>query len=193
MLGDLVGEEVADVLETLDGVTDLAPFLERVPATHFDLDPRALADATVTHARPESPFAPVDRVVSLRRNSESIRELSSIVALDSAEQMEEQAMESGPDATNEVVLQADVIEAILDNPDYRDQFERTASAGTVDFYRYDDRVPFLLGLLDDVVVLGATDDDGNPNVLVESDAPAVREWAERVYREYKAAATRYEG
>ena len=51
----------------------LEPFLEHVPADTFDLDPARLADARITVAAEDDPYAPVRRFVELVEASTSLR------------------------------------------------------------------------------------------------------------------------
>lgn len=187
--GDAVADTVADAVADLEVTTGVAPFLSRVTATSFDLDPRKLADADVTVAEPGSPYAPVEEVTALRRQSSTVRELSSIVARDSAEQVHDRAVAG--DATFEIVLQADVVDQIHASDAYRDQFERTVDQPAVTVRVYEERFPFLIVLLDDCVALGVTNDEEMPAALVVSTASDVRSWAEDKYRTYFEAADPY--
>ncbi|MFB6105175.1 MAG: helix-turn-helix transcriptional regulator [Halobacteriaceae archaeon] len=188
------GAAIASTLERtisdLGPHTELEPFLRRVPATAFDLDPGALADADVTVAEPGSPYAPVEAVTDLRARSSTVRELSSIVAQDSAEQVHDRAKRG--DASFEIVLQDDVIEQIHADDGYRTQFEAAVEEPAVDVRVYEGTFPFLVVLLDDAVALGATNDEEMPAVLVVGAADRVREWAESLYQEFYEQATPYE-
>lgn len=180
--GDAVAATVADAVTDVDTATSLAPFLRRVPATAFDLDPTTLAGAEVTVAEPGSPYAPVEEVTTLRQQSSTVRELSSIVARDSAEQVHDRAVAG--DASFEIVLQADVVDQIQASDTYREQFERTVEQAAVDVRVYAGEFPFLIVLLDDVVALGVSNEEEMPAALVVSDAAAARSWAERRYQTY---------
>lgn len=186
-----IADRVRTTVADLDDIAQLSAFLRRVPADAFDLDPTTLAEASVILADPGSPYAPVERVTELRRDATTIRELSSIVARDSAEQVHDRAV-SG-DATFEIVLQDDVVEQIHASEAYRRQFERTVSQAGVEVRVYDGVFPFLVVLLDeDTVALGVTNEENLPAALVVSDDDRVRSWAETVYREYYEAARPYD-
>lgn len=188
--GASVAATVKDAVADLEPAVKLAPFLERVPAESFDLDPDALADASITVAEPGSPYAPVERVTELRQGSRTVRELSSIVARDSAEQVHDRAVTG--DATFEIVLQEDVIDQIHGSAAYREQFERTVAQEGVEVRVYEGTFPFLVVLLDDVVALGVTNEEALPAALVVSEDSTVRAWAEERYEEYYSAARPYE-
>ncbi|MFB6205967.1 MAG: helix-turn-helix transcriptional regulator [Haloglomus sp.] len=184
-LGAHVRAAFAEVRDAFEAGERLAPLLQRVPADAFEgLDTARLADARVTEATPTEPLAPIDRVTALRAESETVRELSSVVASDSAEQVAERA--TAGDSSHEIVLTADLVSSLLDGSDYADAFEAAREA--VDFYVYDGAFPFLLALLDDRVAFGAVDENDRPAALVESTDEAVYEWAEETYRGYRDAA-----
>lgn len=183
-LGEHVTGAYGDLREAFETADRLRPLLERVPADAFDLDTSKLADARVTVATPAEPLAPIDRVTDIRAASETVRELSSVVASDSAEQVAARA--DAGDVDHEIVLTADLVAALTDGSDYGSAFE--AALDAVDFYVYDGEFPFLLTLLDDRVAFGVVSEDDTPEALVESTDDEVYAWAEATYREYRAAA-----
>lgn len=183
-LGAHVTSAFGDVSDAFATGNRLAPLLERVPNDEFDLDVEALADARVTPATPAEPLAPLDRVTELRAASSTVRELSSVVARSSVDQVAERA--ASGDVDHEIVLTADLVASLGDGSEYVDAFETALAA--IDFYVYDGEFPFLLTLLDDCVTFGVVGDDDTPEALVETDDARAYEWAERTYREYRDAA-----
>jgi predicted transcriptional regulator len=183
-LGEHVVDAFAELREAVTVGEHLAPLLRRVPPEAFDIDLSHLADARVTEATPAEPLAPIDRVTEIRADSETVRELSSVVASDSAAQVAERA--AAGDTDHEIVLTADLVESLTDGSDYGDAFE--AARGAVDFYVYDGTFPYLLALLDDRVAFGVVNEDDTPSALVESTDERVYEWAEETYRSYRDAA-----
>lgn len=187
-LGDLVLDAYLDVVDRLAAADRLGPFLERVPADAFDLDPLALADAEIVVRAENQPYAPMDRVLAVRREASTIREVADIIQADSAGQLRER-VEAG-ELTATVVLESGVLDAVSENDGYADEFEAALASDGTDFYAYEGDVPFVFGLMDDTVVMGVTDDVGIPDAVVVSDDPAVREWAEALFESYRDAATK---
>lgn len=185
-LGDLVLDAYLDVLERLSVADRLGPFLAHVPAAAFDLDPVALADAEVVARGGNTPYAPMDRVLEVRRNASRVREVVDVIQADSASQLRER-VEDG-DLTAEVVLQAGVLDAVGEHDGYAAEFEAALAADGATFHVTEADVPFVFGLMDDQVVVGVTDDEGMPGALVVSDDPAVREWAESLFEAYRDGA-----
>lgn len=183
-LGEHLLDAFAGLHEAADVGAHLEPLLQRVSPTAFDIDLSHLADARVTEATPAEPLAPIDRVTTIRADSGTVRELSSVVASDSAAQVVRRAAAS--DTDHEIVLTADLVESLTNGSDYGDAFE--AARGAVDFYVYDGSFPYLLTLLDDRVAFGVVNEDDTPAALVESTDERVYEWAEETYRSYRDAA-----
>lgn len=189
-LGALVLESYLDVVDRLEAADRLAPFLEQISVAELGLSPMALADAEVVVKAENQPYAPMDRVLEIRRNASEIREVVNIVQGDSAAQLRERVERGELEA--EIVLEDGVLEAISANEEYADEFEATLGTDGVRFYVYDDTIPFVFGLMDDTVILGVNDDMGMPEAVVVSEAPAVREWAHSRFESYRSAASELE-
>lgn len=183
-LGRHASVRFADLRETFVTMRRLEPFLGRVRSSEFDLPPTALTDARLTVATPAEPLAPIERVTEIRAGSSTVRELSSVVARDSVEQVAERAADGAVD--HEIVLTADVVASLTGGSDYRDAFEAVRDA--IDFYAYDGEFPCLVTLLDDRAALGVVSDDDTPAALVESANPEVYAWAATTYEAYRDAA-----
>lgn len=187
-LGELVLDAYLDVTSRLSAADRLGPFLQRIPTSAFDLDPLALDDAEILVREENQPYAPMDRVLEVRRDATTIREVADIIQADSAAQLRER-VENG-ELTATVVLESSVLDAVEENDGYATEFEAALRSDGATFYEYDGDVPFVFGLMDDTVVMGVTDEMGLPGAVVVSDAPDVREWAERRFEAFRTAAER---
>lgn len=186
-LGRVVFDAYADATERLSAADRLAAFLARVPADAFDLDPAALADADVVVRGENMPFAPMDRVLELRREASEIREVVDVVQADSAAQLRER-VEAG-ELRAEVVVESGVLDAVSEEDGYAAEFEAALAADGCSFFVYEGSLPFVFGLLDDTVVVGVNDGEGLPEAVVVSESPAVREWAAARFESYRERAT----
>ncbi|MFB6111689.1 MAG: helix-turn-helix transcriptional regulator [Halobacteriaceae archaeon] len=186
-LGQGIADAILAALEELTVVTDLTPFLKHVPADALDIEPAALEGATLTTAVDGEPYAPVDRVTSLRESAETVMEVSSIVARESAEQVRRRA--DAGEATYEIILTTTVCERIQRSSDLREATAATLEADGVSMYVTEEPVPIPIVIADDVVALGATDESGVPVCLLETTAAAVREWAYETFETLRQDAT----
>ncbi|WP_251329381.1 helix-turn-helix transcriptional regulator [Haloplanus pelagicus] len=157
------------------------PFLERTPASAFDLDVEVLADATVV--RPDDdPTAPVDRLLELRAEATEVREVAPFLLRDTVEQLVDRVTgDRPPDVT--LVLEDATPTPSRFSPAYCDRFRCLLDASSVAVHVVDD-VPFALGVADRHAFVGSTDLEGMPGPLLESDDAAVVDWAERSVERY---------
>lgn len=187
-LGELVLDAYLDVTDRLSAADRLGPFLQRIPTDEFDLDPLTLEDAEIIVRGENQPYAPMDRVLEVRRDASTIREVADIIQADSAAQLRER-VENG-ELTATVVLEASVLDAVEENDGYAEEFEAALASDGATFYQYEGDVPFVFGLMDDTVVMGVTDDMGIPDAVVVSDTPDVRDWAERRFEAFRGESNR---
>lgn len=181
-LGRCVLEGYRSMVDAVEVSVDLGPVLRRIPADAFDLPASDLAGAEVVTASEGSPYAPIDRVLALRRDATELRELSSIVLKESAEQLADRAREGG-DLDVHVVLERAAVEAATANPDYREAFEAIQGAPSVAVSVYDGSFPYLLVIADDAVAIGVEEDE-RPVAVAVSRSATVREWAEVQFRAF---------
>jgi len=188
----VLGEHVVDTYErathALADATALEPFLTRLRADACDVPVDAFEDPEVVEATKSSPNAPIERALSFRQTAEHLRELSSIVAKESASQLHQRILDDDVSGV-EVVLERDVVDTIETHEEYSQSFEDIVDTDVATAYVHDGPFPFLLALTDRRVALGATNDDGFPAVLVVSECPEVHDWAESVYERFRDEAT----
>jgi hypothetical protein len=75
------------------------------------------------------------------------------------------------------------------DPDFVERTREMAETGRCRVFQADERPPYFVGVMDEIVQIG-TDEDGEPRAIVESTAPAVRDWAETTYERFRGRATR---
>ncbi|MFC7080045.1 transcriptional regulator FilR1 domain-containing protein [Halorussus caseinilyticus] len=122
--------------------------------------------------------------------AENFRALLPAVGLNQLEAGREAAVEG--DQRQRIVVERDVAERLRERPHYADRIAEMLRSGRVEMWVYDGSIPYFLGLYDELVHVGVEDEDGMPRALIETDAEAVREWAESVYDEYRRAARKFE-
>lgn len=161
------------------------PFLEHTPAEPFDLDPVALADATVV-ASDGDPTAPVDRLMELRAEATRFREYAPFLLLDSVRQLATRVDGAQPQPDVTLVLATERPDDTP--PEYRELFETLATASGVDVHHYPDGAPFAFGVADGRAFVGAATPDGMPRALLEGESPELVAWVERMLDDYLTAA-----
>lgn len=185
--GALVSEDFLDLTESIRTARRLAPVTKWMPDATFGFDLRELADARITPSVPDDPYAPIDRYVEALSNARTVRVLLPAVARPALEGIHDHLLDGT--ATGELVLGPQVVRTVRSNPHCARLCEELTATGRMTVYAHDGPFPYYLGLVDDAVHIGIEDRDGMQRALVESDATAVRAWAEDAYARYRDAAT----
>ncbi|WP_256391870.1 helix-turn-helix transcriptional regulator [Natronoarchaeum rubrum] len=184
--GTIVAEEFGNMVDALRLTDEQSTFLRWFPYAEFDLDRAALRAATITTSTSSDPYAPGRAQTELLRSTTRFRGFLPAIDLEGSEVVHEQITER--DFAAEIVVSAGVDETI-ETEEYADLFREQLATGQLTVLVYDGDLPFYLGLADDErVQIGVEDDEGFPRALLDTDTTAVREWAESVYDEYRAAA-----
>ncbi|MFC7212589.1 helix-turn-helix transcriptional regulator [Saliphagus sp. GCM10025334] len=185
-LGELVIDEVAPLTDSMEVERKLRPFLKWIPRDSFDLDPYLLATATIIEADPTNPTDWVTYHVDRLKSSTYARGVIQMTGLDAWDAAVEATVHGG--AQFELIVTRDVAETLRTRPEYAERVEAILDHDALELYEYDESVPYYLGLLDQYVQFGVTDDRGMPRALVETDSEAVHEWAEDEFEAYRAQA-----
>lgn len=185
--GDIVLEQYEMLAETVTAVSRLDGFLAHVGEVVSGLDPRLLAELTVTAASAERPHAPIERFISLLsgESPEVYRGITPIVS-----QVFNQASDTaiGPDTTVELIIDESVLEAS------RDKFPRALGRAheldQMSIYLAPFDVDFGLAILDDHACLGAYDGNGNLVATVDGADERFLAWAKGVFKEHRSRSER---
>ncbi|MBX0325596.1 winged helix-turn-helix domain-containing protein [Halomicroarcula sp. F13] len=162
----------------------LAPVLDAVGDAPGEIDAKAFADATVTSAERGDPYSPVARFITLVRETEALRglDMDAIAPL----YMDEIQKRIVGGMETEDITHPGAVKDSLDG--YPDKCMEACASGYLTVQLYDD-LPFGLAIFDDRVGIGVCEQGTrNLRVFVDTDSPAVREWAESVYEVYESEA-----
>ena len=177
--GVAVAEEVRAFRANVAAAERLAPFLDAVgPETAAEIPLDRFADARVVEPDPRRAHADVERIRGLLADSESLRLFSRVaspVYVDAASR----AAADGKRV--DAVFDPEAVEILFDR--YADRLREAAAVGDLSVRAYDG-CPFELFVFDRAVAMTAHDDRGVQRAFVETDDPAAREWAERLFERY---------
>jgi predicted transcriptional regulator len=183
-LGELLAGEFLSLLRTAGTADDLAPVLSRLPADAFDLDPAALAGAEVTASTPANPYAPAERHGESLMTADTARMLLPAVSPQLMAETERHLR--GGDLEMQLVASSSVAETF--RTEIPGLVADLTATGSVTIHEHGGDVPFYLGLVDEAVQVGVSDEEGIPRALAETTDAAVRSWAEDSFEEYRRAA-----
>lgn len=180
--GEAVSDETFRYETNVRAARRLAPLLDAICEFHREFVIGPFADATVTTADPTDPYRPMERFVSLVRESNTFRGFNTtqMVPL-SIEAFGDQLFEG---IETEIIYLPDTIETLLSTDPER---VRTAIESGSLTLRTRDALPYGLAIFDDRVGVGGYDEEtGTLRVFVDTDSTIAREWAERVYDLYRS-------
>jgi len=186
-IGELVIEEFSNLLDTLELARQWKPLVRWLPAEDGNLDPRVFESAEIVLASEHDPYATVNRHVEAVQSAESIRALLPQIGKQAAETAGRRV--NGGELQVEIVFEQSTFDALLEDPHYADALETHIRSPGGAVLAYPGRIPYYLGLIDDLVQVGFADEEGIPRAMVESDAPEARAWAERTYERFRSRST----
>lgn len=184
--GRRVAEEFSELVDTVAVTRRVGPALQHLDPDAFDLDLRHLADADVVLAEPGDPHAMINRHVQLLRGMDEGRGLLPFTGLHAFEAAHERVVEHG--AAGELVVEPDVAEAYRSDPQYATLYEEMVDTGRFAVLVSDEPIAVPVAVIDGTVQLVVAERE-EPRALLETDAAAVREWADRTYEEHRERAT----
>lgn len=185
-----LGVAIATGMEELIGRVETERKLRAVwhwlPAAISELPFETWSAMTVTVADPDAPYRPVERFKSLFRETTTVQFLRPEVALmDLSFDLLYRLLGEGVDVS------------LIDRPECHAYFLSTYPERSSEMLRqdnftvleHDDLPPYGVCLLEDRVVISCYErESGTVRALIDTEAPAVREWAASVYDAHRAEA-----
>lgn len=176
-------EELIDRVETERKLRDVWQWLPS-ETSGFTID--ICSDAVVTVAEVDDPYRPVNRFVSLLRETDRSRFVGVNVAL--LEPCEDELRQRVVDGMHtEIIDPPSVARYILST--YPEHCSGPLESGNLTVWLHDDLPPYGVSLFDDRIgISGYNPNSGTVRALIDTDAPEVREWAESTSRSYQREA-----
>lgn len=173
VLGRLVAEKFGEFRSFMGAVRELRPLVGVEPIEDPSFPAGRLTTATITTAGDGDPYAPVRRFMDLLRESDRLDGYdTTTIAPMYVEEIREEILGG---MTTEVIYRPSVADQLV--TDYREDVARTTASGHLELWVTED-LPCGLAIFDDRVAIGAYDEStGMLDVLVDTDDPAIREWA----------------
>ena len=181
-LGALVAASYNEFASTVETAHQLEPFLAHLPDDSFDVDPRQLDDAEIMVVNEASPYALVDRTVSLWQDISQIQHMSPMVEHKSVHQLADR-LEENEDLAGDAIIPKPALETMQQHPNYREGYQRIVACDRLTLHVYPDTVPYMLCITDDTVAVGVAK-DGKPYAQLIADHPQLRQWANDTFDNY---------
>lgn len=183
-LGSFIASAMSDVVDRFETERKLRDVWEWLPGEHtgFTLD-MCSRNTTVTTATPDNPYKPVNRFISLLDDTDEFRFTGYDVAL----------LEPSKDELCSRILEGMETEIITPprvakymRTTYPELFSEALESGNLSVRLHDDMPSYGVSLFDDHVAISGYDPDSlTVRVLIDTDNPSAREWAESIYYSYR--------
>lgn len=182
-LGAFVAAGVEELIERLETEQTLRDIWHWLPTEESGFTVEMWSDAVVTIAESNAPYRPVNRFLSLLRETDQFQFVGFDLAL-LEPCMEELCQRIIEGMQTEIIDPPNVVEYIRST--YPEQSAEALESGNLTVWVHDDLPPYGVGIFDDLVAVSGYDSDsGTVRVLIDTDAPEAREWAESIYRSYR--------
>lgn len=181
-LGAFVATGAAELIERVETERKLRDVWHLLPDEESGFTVEMCADSVVTVADADDPYRPVNRFVSLLRETDRLRFTGLDVAmLEPCKEVLCQRIVDGVEA--EVINPPRVAEYIRST--CPELFSEALGSGNLTVRLHDDLPSYGVCIFDDRIAISAYDPDSvTVRVLVDTDAADAREWAESIYTSY---------
>ncbi len=189
-LGEAIASGMTALIERVETERTLRDVWRWLPGEIGEFPFETWSELTITVADPDAPYRPVGRFKSLLRETTTVRFLRPEVALmDLCFDLLHQLIGEGVEMT------------LIDRPECHTYFLSTYPDRSVEMIQrdnftvlaHDNLPPYGIGLLDGCVTISCYERDcGTVHALIDTEAPAVREWAQSVYEAHRPGARQVE-
>ncbi|QLG61830.1 helix-turn-helix transcriptional regulator [Halorarum salinum] len=182
-LGAYVASAMMDLLERFETERQLRDVWQWLPSEENGFTVGMCADAVVTVAEADDPYRPVNRFVSLLRETDRFRFAGFDVAL--LEPCKDELCQRIVEGTRtEIISRSRVVTYIRSTSP--ELFSEALESGNLTVRVHDDLPSFGVSIFDRRVAISGYDPDSvMVRALVDTDAPEAREWAESMYESYR--------
>lgn len=181
--GRLLREEFITIVENVNTITAVTPFLDAVDAPG-EIDISQLHDPLVTVPKPNQPNAPMKRLLDTLDGAVRVHGVLPVISSVLVELSRHADAEDHPEY--EFVVSRDALavlheQSAADRPATDEPFIPTHGES----YVYEGDLPYGLVIAETALVLIAYDNIGRMQAIVESDSVETIEWGEQVYETYR--------
>ena len=186
--GDVMADIVSQWTERRDFLEEFRPFLTETYSADLGFDPLLLRTGDETTATETEPFAPLERLLSLRKRSTEIRIISPLIERAGLEQIRER-LDGEEDVSLEAIIPESMYRQVLDGSRYSDLFADVVEADSTAVFVYPETLPAFFGLFDEIATVAVTD-GGIPSAMVESSNEQIVQAIRKQFEQYQTESSR---
>lgn len=182
--GRLVAEGFGDLLRVFDTERELRAIVDYLPTEAMAFDLQALADATIVTPTETRPNAPLQRLLDLLADGDSVTAFSHA--------FNDQSLSAVADRIDDIEFQAvlsdSAVQSLTADADLERKLRAVLRSEDATVHVYDGEIPLAVTVVGDTVNMLVRDDRGVLQASVDTTDPTVREWAYRRFEHYRVNA-----
>lgn len=179
--GRLVADGFEELMSVVDTERELREVVTYLPTDAMGFDVRCLADATIVTPTQTRPNAPLQRLLTLMADADSVTAFSHAFNDQSLSVVADRA----GDLEFQAVLTRGAVDALTGDERLSESLRSVITSESANVNVYDGEIPVAVTIADDVVNILARDDRGVVQASVDTSHEAVREWAQRRFEHYR--------
>lgn len=180
--GEIIAETFEHLLKTVETTRKLENVVQWLPTEKMPFPLQHLGSADITLPNGPDPAAPTRTAGQRFAKTGDARIIMSVIVAEVVEACWE-ATTTGTQQL-EAVFTSDVIATIVADPVMSQQVKEMLESGRVSVYQSNEDFPYIMGLLDNIVAFGVTDEENLPRAYFEIENETVRSWVKETYYEY---------
>lgn len=181
-LGAWVLEEYQTFSEMMAAERALREVFQWFPEEEYGFHISELADAKITAVSRANASAPLSQHVRLFEDGGQFWSFSFAITRLFLESCWRHVMNEA--ITFEWVFTTQVLDVLKNDRELSRHSREMLDSGRVEYRHFEGEIPYIVLGSERMVNLRLADDEGSPTALIESDANAVREWAESTFEHY---------
>lgn len=185
--GEHVAAGLTDLRERLEAEARLRPVAEWLPTDAIDIGIGHLGDATITTPTQTRPNAPIRRMLDLIGETDHVLLFSHAFNEQKLRLVRDRTVEGA--LTTEGVFTEAAIDAIADTQELRKLLADIVASDRAEIRVATAEIPVAVEVTDTRTHLLLRDDEGIVRAALDTDDPAVRQWAEQLHERYWTEAT----
>ncbi|ELY96132.1 putative DNA binding protein [Natrialba chahannaoensis JCM 10990] len=181
-LGAWVHEEYQAFSEMMTAERTLREVFQWFPDEEYGFHISELADAEITAVSRANASAPLSQHVRLFEDGGQFWSFSFAITRLFLESCWRHVMSEA--ITFKWVFTTQVLDVLKNDPELSRHSREMLDSGRVEYRHFEGTIPYIVLGSEGKVNLRLADEEGSPTALIESEADAVREWAESTFEDY---------